>query len=230
MVMVAPPVSPEVSAQVGSESRKMLEVFLPVSPAEGMPLRRFTLEEYHQLIDIGFFNENERVELVEGILVYMSPNNPPHIRTVLRLGKAFSSLNARADVEVRAQGPVTIPELMTEPEPDLVISMEFGTDLEERHPHPSEILLLMEVSHSSLSYDRSLKGAIYAQAGISEYWIWNLVDGLLEVYRDPRTPVRGEAAYQTKLTYHRGETVVPLAFPDIEVAVDDILPAAANSA
>ena len=88
----------------------------------------------------------------------------------------------------------------------------------------------MEVSHSSLSYDRSLKGAIYAQAGISEYWIWNLVDGLLEVYRDPGTPVRGEAAYQTKLTYHRGESVVPLAFPDIEVAVDDILPAAANSA
>ena len=230
MVMAAPPVSLETDAQFWSESSKIVEAVLPVSPAEGLPLRRFTLEEYHQLIDIGFFNENERVELVEGILVYLSPNNPPHIRTVIRLGRVFSFLNARADVEVRPQGPVTIPELMTEPEPDLVISMESGSDLDERHPHPSEILLLMEVSDSSLTYDRSLKGAIYAQAGIKEYWIWNLVDGLLEVYRDPQTPVSGEAAYQTKLTFHRGESVTPLAIPDIEVAVDDILPKAASTA
>ena len=230
MVTVAPSISHDPSARIGSESSKILEAVLPVAPAEGMPLRRFTLEEYHQLIDIGFFNENERVELVEGILVYMSPNNPPHIRTVIRLGNAFNFLNARADLEVRAQGPVTIPELMTEPEPDLVISRESGSDLDERHPYPTEILLVMEVSDSSLTYDRSLKGAIYAQAGIGEYWIWNLVDGLLEVYRDPQTPVSGEAAYQTKLTYHRGESVAPLAFADLEVAVDDILPPAADAA
>jgi len=220
--------APDAGEQIGGESGKILEAILPVTLAEGMPLRRFTLDEYHQLIEIGFFNESERVELVEGILVDMSPNNPPHIRTVNRLRRTFSFLDARVDIEVRAQGPVTIPELMTEPEPDLVISMETGFELDERHPYPSEILLLMEVSDSSLTYDRSLKRAIYAQAGIAEYWIWNLVDGLLEVYRAPRTPVRGEAAYQTKLTYHRGESVTPLAFPDLEVAVDDILPPAAS--
>ncbi|MXY95415.1 MAG: Uma2 family endonuclease [Caldilineaceae bacterium SB0670_bin_27] len=219
--------APDTGARIGG---KKLEAFLPVTLAEGMPLRRFTLDEYHNLIEIGFFNESERVELVEGILVDMSPNNPPHIRTVNRLRRTFSSLDARVDIEVRAQGPVTIPELMTEPEPDLVISTETGFELDERHPYPSEILLLMEVSDSSLNYDRSLKRAIYAQAGIAEYWIWNLVDGLLEVYRDPRTPVSGEAAFQTKLTFHRGESVAPLAFPDLEVAVDDILPPAARTA
>lgn len=216
--------------QIRSDSSKILDAILPVALGEGMPLRRFTLDEYHHLIDIGFFKENERVELVEGILVDMSPNNPPHIRTVNRLRRTFSLLDARVDIEVRAQGPVTIPEQVTEPEPDLVISAEAGLELDERHPYPSEILLLMEVSDSSLTYDRSLKRAIYAKAGIAEYWIWNLVDGLLEVYRDPQTPISGEAAFQTKLTYHRGESVAPLAFPDLEVAVDDILPPAGSAA
>ena len=222
--------TPDAGEQIRSDSSHILDANLPITLAEGMPLRRFTLDEYHWLIDNGFFKENDRVELVEGILVDMSPNNPPHIRTVNRLRRIFSLLDARADIEVRTQGPVTIPEQMTEPEPDLVISTESGLELDERHPYPSEILLLMEVSDSSLTYDRSLKRAIYAKAGIAEYWLWNLVDGFLEVYRDPRTPVSGEAAYQTKLTYHRGESVTPLAFPDFEVAVDDILPPAGSTA
>ena len=230
MVTAAPPVVPDTGAQAGSERGKLGEAVLPTAKLEGLPLRRFTLDEYHQLIDIGFFDKDERVELLEGVLVYMSPNNPPHIRTVIRLGKIFSFLNAHADIEVRAQGPVTIPELMTEPEPDLVISKESGTYLDERHPFPSEIMLLMEVSDSSLTYDRSRKGAIYAQAGIPEYWIWNLVDDLLEIYRDPYTPASGEAAYQTKLTFHRGESAAPLAFSDIEIAVDDVLPSTPGSA
>jgi Uma2 family endonuclease len=206
-----------------------------------MPLRRFTLDEYHRLIEIGFFDEDERVELLEGILVSMSPNYPPHIRTVIRLQRVFAAFFAREDVEVRMQGPVSIPELMTEPEPDLVISRESGADLDERrmpaepddstaltwrsrtidegkivtisqvsqdiqqaefarHPYPADILVLMEVSDSSLSYDRTRKRAIYAQAGITEYWIWNLVDSSLEVYRDPHTssaPSAPSTAFET---------------------------------
>ena len=118
---------------------------------------------------------------------------------------------------------------MTEPEPDLVISRESGSEFEDRHPYPADILLLMEVSDSSLSYDRTRKGAVYAQAGIAEYWIWNLVDGQLEVYRDPHAPAAGGAVYQTKLTFHRGDSVAPQAFPDFDVAVDDVLPPEPNS-
>ena len=226
MVTVAPPVAPDTAAQVKGESGKMWEAVLPVAPVEGLPLRRFTLDEYHQLINIGFFDEDERVELFEGVLVSKSPNNPPHIRTVIRLQRVFATFFAREDVEVRIQGSVTIPELMTEPEPDMVISRESGGDLDERHPYPADILLLIEVSDSSLAHDRTRKGAIYAQAGIPDYWIWNLVDDLLEVYRDPHTPASGDAVYLTKSTYRRGESVAPLEFPDCEVAVGDVLPPA----
>jgi Uma2 family endonuclease len=228
MATVAPPAAPEAGVQVRSELTEMREAILPAAPVEGMPLRRFTLDEYHRLIEIGFFDEDERVELLEGILVSMSPNYPPHIRTVIRLQRVFASFLARENIEVRIQGPVSIRELMTEPEPDLVISRESGTDLDERHPYPADILLLMEVSDSSLSYDRTRKRAIYAQAGILEYWIWNLVDSSLEVYRDPHTSSAGDALYQTKLTYRRGDSVAPLAFPDFEVAVDDVLPLASR--
>ena len=228
MATVAPPAAPEAGVQIRSGHSEMREAILPAAPVDGMPLRRFTLDEYHRLIEIGFFDEDERVELLEGILVSMSPNYPPHIRTVIRLQRVFAAFFAREDVEVRIQGPVSIPELMTEPEPDLVISRESGADLDERHPYPADILVLMEVSDSSLSNDRTRKRAIYAQAGILEYWIWNLVDSSLEVYRDPHTSSAGDALYQTKLTYRRGDSVAPLAFPDFEVAVDDVLPPASR--
>jgi Uma2 family endonuclease len=230
MVTAALPVAAEKVEQVTAESRKEGKPILAVLPVEGVPLRRFTLDEYHELIKIGFFEEDERVELLEGILVSMSPNYPPHIRTVIRLQRVLAAFLARDDVEVRIQGPISIADLVTEPEPDLVISRESGSDFEERHPYPADILLLMEVSDSSLAYDRTRKGAIYAQAGIAEYWIWNLVDDSLEVYRDPHAPAAGEGVYQTKLTFHRGETVQPLAFPDFDMAVDDVLPPAADAA
>ena len=230
MATVAPPVAPDTGSQVRRASAKLREAVLPAAPVQGLPLRRFTLDEYHQLIEIGFFDEDERIELLEGVLVQKSPNYSSHIRAVVRLQRVFATFFARKDVEVRMQGPVSIPELMTEPEPDLVISRESGSVLDERHPYPADILLLMEVSDSSLAYDRSRKQTIYAQAGITEYWIWNLVDGHLEVYREPHAPETGNATYQTKLTCQRGDSVAPLAFPDFEVAVDEVLPPATDDA
>ncbi|MCY4092240.1 MAG: Uma2 family endonuclease [Caldilineaceae bacterium] len=226
MVTAALPVAAEAAEPVAIKERKMGSPILPVVPVEGVPLRRFSLDEYHELIKIGFFDEDERVELLEGFLVSLSPNNPPHIRTVIRLQRVFATFLTRDELEFRVQGPVSVPELITEPEPDLVISRESGSDFEDRHPYPADILLLMEVSDSSLAYDRTRKGAVYARAGIQDYWIWNFVDDSLEVYRDPHAPTVGDAVYQTKLTIHRGETVAPLAFPDFAVAVDDVLPPA----
>ena len=230
MVTVAPPVAPDTAAQVRSESSKKREAILAVAPLEGLPLRRFTLEEYHRLIEIGFFDEDERAELLEGILVSMSPINPLHSNAVDLLTEALGAIVTRGITRVRTQGPISIPEAGSEPEPDLIIFRVSGVDFTQRHPYPQEVLLVAEVSDSSLTYDRTRKGIIYAQAGIPEYWIWNLVDDVLEVYRDPHTPSSGDAVYQTKLTFHRGESVAPLAFPDFEVVVDDILAPAANEA
>ncbi|MCY3710910.1 MAG: Uma2 family endonuclease [Caldilineaceae bacterium] len=224
--VAAPPVAPDTGARV---KKPMREVILPAAWLEGLSLRRFTLDEYHRLIEIGFFNEDERVELLAGVLVSMSPIYPPHANTVDLLLYVFSSLLTHAGTRLRVQGPISIPELESEPEPDLVILRVSDVDFTQRHPYPQEVLLVAEVSDSSLTYDRTRKGTIYAHAGIPEFWIWNLVDDLLEVYRDPHTPASGDAVYQTKSTFHHGESVAPLAFPDFDVAVDDILPSAAST-
>ena len=229
MVAVAPPVSPDPGARVRSEGNKIREAVLPIAPVEGLPLRRFTLNEYHSLIETGFFDEDERVELLEGVLVSMSPIYPPHANAVDLLLLVFSSLLTRGGIRLRVQAPISIVESDSEPEPDLILLKDMGSAFAERHPSPSEVFLLVEVAESNLGIDRSKKGALYARAGITEYWIWNLVDDLLEVYRDPYTPASGEASYETKLTFHRGESVAPLAFPDLEVTVDDILPPAAST-
>ena len=230
MVTVAPPVAPDAGAQVRRESSSKREAVLPVVPVEGLPLRRFTLDEYHSLIETGFFDEDERVELLEGVLVSMSPIYPAHANAVDLLLIVFSSLLARGGMRLRVQSPISMVESDSEPEPDLILTKDMGSAFAERHPSPSEVFLLVEVSQSSLSIDRSKKGALYAQAGITEYWIWNLADDVLEVYRDPHKPTSGEALYQTKLTFGQGMSVAPLAFPDFEVAVDDLLPSATNEA
>ncbi|MDE0143228.1 MAG: Uma2 family endonuclease [Caldilineaceae bacterium] len=230
MVTVAPPVSPDPIPQVGSERSKKRETVLPIAPVEGLPLRRFTLDEYHSLIETGFFDEEERVELLEGVLVSMSPIHPPHANAVDLLLLVFSGLLARGGIRIRVQAPISIADSDSEPEPDLILLEDMGAAFAERHPSPSEVFLLVEVAESSLSIDRSKKGSLYAQAGITEYWIWNLVDDVLEVYRDPRSPSSGEALYQTKLTFSQGMSIAPLAFPDFKVVVDDLLSPATDEA
>ncbi len=230
MVTVAPRVSPDPSSQVERKRSRSREAVLPISPVEGVSLRRFTLDEYHSLIETGFFDEDERVELLEGILVSLSPIYPPHANAVDLLLLVFSSLLTRGGIRLRVQAPISIIDSESEPEPDLILLKDMGAEFANRHPSPSEVFLLVEVAESSLSMDRSKKGALYAQAGIPEYWIWNLVDDVLEVYRDPRSSSSGEALYQTKLTLSQGMKVAPLAFPDFHVAVDDLLSPAADEA
>ena len=229
MVLAEPPVAAEKVEPVTAEDRKTGKAILPVVPVEGVPLRRFTLDEYHHLIDIGFFEEKERVELLEGMMLYMSPINPLHSFTVDLLAEIFGAVVTRGKTRVRTQGPISLADTDSEPEPDLIIYRVPEGDFSRRHPFASEILVVMEVSETSLAYDRTSKGAVYARAGVAEYWIWNLVDGQLEVYRDPHSPAAGDAVYQTKLTLHRGDSLSPQAFPDFHVAVDDVLPPAADA-
>lgn len=228
MVTVAPPVAVEAAEPVKAVARKTGNPILPVAPVEGVPLRRFTLDEYHELIKIGFFDEDERIELLEGFLVSMSPIKPPHAYAVDCLLQLFASLLSRGEIRLRVQSPISIAKTESEPEPDLVIAKDLGIAYARRHPYPSEVLLVVEVADTTLVQDRTRKGMVYAQSAIAEYWILNLADESLEVYRDPNVPDTGDAVYQTKLTFHRGETVAPLAFPDFVVAIGDVLPPAEN--
>lgn len=192
----------------------------------GIPftVRRFSLEEYHHLVESGFFAPQERVELIEGVLHAMSPRGPRHVECLSRLLHfVFSWVGDEAIV--RVQDPVTVTGAESEPEPDLVLAKPRAGGYPDRHPEPEEVLLLIEVADSSLDHDRDVKGPLYAAAGIADYWIINLVDDVVEVYREPVTLADGKAGYRTVHVFTPDETVQPLHFADCRLAVSDVIPA-----
>lgn len=182
-------------------------------------LHRLSLNEYHWLIEQGFFQPEDRVELIEGVLVDMSPLGPQHANAVDALTEELvTTVKRRA--RVRIQQPVTLPEQTTEPEPDFVLATRRQV-YQTTHPRPADVLLIGEVSDNTLAYDRSKKLRLYAAAGIQEYWIVNLVNNVLEVYRDP-IGTGNNAGYQTKLTYQPNAKVAPVALPDCHLDLQTV--------
>lgn len=177
--------------------------------AEGIrPLRR---REYHQLAELGAF-EDEKIELLYGVLVPMSPIGEPHCVAIERLMELFVT-NLAGRARVRVQMPVAASD-DSEPEPDLVVASldEALTD------HPSKPLLVVEVAETSLAKDRGIKARLYAECGVPEYWVVNLVDRVIEIYREPSA-----GGYESRDVVGRGEMARPLVFPEVEVAVDSVL-------
>jgi len=172
------------------------------------PLRRV---EYDQLIKLGAF-EDERIELLDGQLVAMSPIGPPHTATVDRLNELLVlALHGRAIV--RCQGSFAANEL-SEPEPDFTVLPPGDHDRE----HPSEAHLVIEVAESSLAKDRGRKLRLYASSGIPEYWVVNLVERCIEVYTGPQP-----SSYAQVARFERGDSIRLVAFPDVSFAVSDVL-------
>ncbi len=172
-----------------------------VEKGTGAPAK-FTLDHYEHMVAVGAFDPpyNVPVELVQGEMVMMSPIGPPH-RHFLRLLTDWSYQVAPADrIAIHVQAPVYIPSNRSEPEPDLVWTPR--RDYSQQHPKAEEVLLLIEVAESSLAYDRGTKLPVYAQADIPEYWIANLIDEQIEVYREP-----SGLSYRNK-TLHRGNDPV----------------------
>jgi Uma2 family endonuclease len=180
---------------------------------------RITVEQFDAMTRQGLFSprEEHHVELIHGEIVPMSPIGPPHHATVSELNEwSFEALPSKA-VRVLVQGPIGIPALDSEPEPDIVWARR--QDYRDHHPTPDDVLLLIEVSESSLDNDRGLKARLYAEAGISDYWIVNLPGRCVEVRRDPH-----EGAYRSVETYHTGQDVRPLAFPEVSLPVARVFP------
>ena len=178
---------------------------------------RFTVADYYRMLEAGILHEDDRVELLGGQVVEMSPMGAPHAAATERVRHVLSgALGSRA--QVRDQKPLALGEY-DEPEPDLAVVRPRADFYLEGLPGAADVLLLGDVAETSLVYDQSTKAALYAAAGIREVWVVNLPDGVLEVYRDP-----GPAGYQDRQTHQRDERVVPQAFPDLEAAVADLLP------
>lgn len=185
-------------------------------------IRTLSLEEYHWLIEHGFFHEDERVELIEGVLHKMIPKGRRHAACLTRALRLFNAaLGNRACV--RAQDPITLVDGNSEPEPDLVLAQVREDDYVDHHPYPQDVALVVEIAHSSLEYDRQAKIPLYAAAGIGEYWIVNLVENQIEVYREPTVPAEGAPHYHLHLRFCAQDSVNPTQFPDCVLRVRDVL-------
>lgn len=175
--------------------------------------RRFTSAEYWLMAEAGVFREDERIELLDGEIVAMSPVGPRHSWCVKRLGQIFGALGGQIILSI--QDPLHLDE-RSDPEPDLAL-LRPGTS-QRAHPGPADVLLVIEVSSSSLAIDRDVKGPLYAAAGIPEFWLVDLDRERLEVYREPSPD-----GYRLARSYRQGERVSPLFALDFEVEVDAIL-------
>jgi Uma2 family endonuclease len=175
--------------------------------------------EYYRLGELGFFR-GQRVELWEGRIVVLSPQNAPHFNAVETVADALRHY-FRIGYLVRMQGPLDLGQT-TESEPDVCVVS--GKQGDFRNAHPTSALLVVEISDTSLSTDRR-KGGLYARAGIADYWIVNLVAGQLEVYRVPIPDARRRFGhrYSSRTDLLPPATVIPLALPQALIPVADLL-------
>ncbi len=178
--------------------------------------RRFTVDEYYLMAKVGILKEDDRVELIDGEIVEMSPIGSRHASAVKRLISLLSRhLGQRAIIS--AQDPVQLGE-HSEPEPDIALLRPKPDFYADAHPGPSDVLLLIEVADSSLEYDREVKTPLYARAGIAEVWLVDLVGENLRVYRSP-----SPEGYREVRTARRGERLAPEALPELALSVNAIL-------
>jgi Uma2 family endonuclease len=181
--------------------------------------RRWTREEYHRMVELGLFHD-QRIELIDGEILEMSPQEAAHFATIARLQKVLAEAFG-AGYWVRAQGPLVLAN-HSEPEPDIAVVE--GT-IDDYSDHPRTALLVVEVSHTTLTFDRRDKGSLYAAAGIAEYWIVNLNDRQLEVHRGPQQDVaqRFGFGFRDRQILKATEAVSPLALQQASIRVADFL-------
>lgn len=197
---------------------------LPTSAASSPivePRRRlWSRDEYYQMAEFGWFDD-QRVELVEGEIVQMSPQKNAHFVAIESTAEILKAVFG-PKYWVRAQAPLRLLP-RSEPEPDVAVVTGSRHDYRE---HPSTALLIVEISDSSLIYDRQIKSALYARAGIADYWIVNLIDRQLEVFRqpagDPADPTSGH--YDEQFILALDKSIAPLACTSSAIRVSDLLP------
>ncbi len=193
-----------------------MERMLPSHPRSSLslPVRPLKRVEYEKLAAEGFFKD-ERVELVFGVVVAMTPIDPAHGESVDRLDDMLRrQLAGRA--RVRCQGAFAATE-DSEPQPDIYVF----PNGDYWDAQPDRAYLVIEVARSPLDYDRDTKSLLYGVSQVDEYWIVNHAEDVIEVYRD-----RHDGRWRTMTTHRRGDTIAMVGFPDVQIAVTDVLPPA----
>ena len=179
--------------------------------------RRFTIEEYHRMGEVGIFHEDDRVELIEGEIIEMSPIGRLHAGTVDRIANVFFRRLGERTI-VRVQNPVVFTELVSEPQPDVTLLVprpDFDTS---GHPGTGDILLVVEVMDSSVAFDRGVKLRLYARAGVAEVWLANVNTRRIEGYRRP-----SPEGYAESRAFQEDDLLAIQAFPDVTFTVRELL-------
>jgi Uma2 family endonuclease len=184
--------------------------------------RRFTRAEYERLIDLGVFQPGEAIELIGGELTVAEPQGAPHYTAILKTAKALEAAFGPGWV-VRTQGPIGLDD-DSEPEPDIAVVP--GSPDDYARAHPERPALTVEVAESSLVLDRQRKGSLYARAGLWDYWVLNLIDRVLEVYREPARDSTSPFGwrYAHSEVFGTSARVTPLAAPGASILVAHLLP------
>jgi Uma2 family endonuclease len=177
---------------------------------------RLNVSQYHQMSEVGIFSENDKVELINGEIIEMSPIGRRHTACVNRLNSVFSQLLGKK-VIIAVQNPIILNNL-SEPQPDIALLKPRADFYESGHPQPQDIFLLIEVADSSLEYDRDVKIPLYASSGITEVWLVDIYEQAIIVYCYP-----SENGYSDIQKLSRGEKMSIQAFPEVNLVVDDIL-------
>lgn len=178
--------------------------------------RRFTVDEYHRMVEAGVLHEDDRVELLDGQIVVMTPIGSRHAATVDRLTHLFSQRVGNRAI-VRVQNPIVLGQYW-EPQPDLCLLRPRDDFYASAHPRDADVLLVVEVADTSASDDRERKLPEYARAGVAEAWLVDLERDAVEVHREP-----GPEGYREVNVLRVGDTLVPLLFPAASIPVDEVL-------
>ena len=178
--------------------------------------RYFNVDEYYRMARAGVLKPDDRVELIEGEIIKMSPIGSPHAACVSRLSYLLHNLDKRKML-VRIQNPIRLDDF-SEPVPDVAILKPRRDYYSARHPIPSDALVIIEVANTSVVTDRHIKIPLYARSLIPEVWLVNLPKKVIETYFNPV-----EGSYRKSRKYKRGETVVAHSVPGLKFEVNDIL-------
>jgi Uma2 family endonuclease len=181
-------------------------------------LKRWTVQDYHRMSELGILDANERTELITGQILLMAAKGTPHVLALRLLANCLDALLVGQPVLVITQDPIHLDDF-SEPEPDLAIVRGTALDYTDHHPRPNDLYLVVEVADSTLKQDCEVKDKLYAQAGIPDYWVLDLKNRQLHLFRNP-TPT----GYTQHLILREPNPISPLAFPTLTLTLTSILP------
>ncbi|MBW4554171.1 MAG: Uma2 family endonuclease [Aphanocapsa sp. GSE-SYN-MK-11-07L] len=182
-----------------------------LSSSKAQP-KRFTVHEYHRLVEMGFLSEDDHVELIRGELIQMAAKGTAHETCIRRLLRQLPLL-LQNRATLQCQAPISL-SFDGEPEPDFAIVRNRADDYATEHPTPEDTLLVIEVADSSLDYDREIKLPLYAEAKISDYWLFNLPDHYLEAYSEPYQIALGQFGYLNRRIVPTNGVITLPPFPE----------------